>query len=151
MTNLSLNFTLDELTKTNTGLSNIPSKAETEKLFYLCQYILQPIRDHWGALIITSGFRSVPVNVRIGGSPTSQHVLGEAVDFYPHGNIDNLDDVFEWIVKESGLKFGQCISEEKERNGAMNNWVHISLVRNLPAKNNEALIFKNGVYSPLSR
>lgn len=131
---------------TDTGLYNEPIRAEKDKLLYLCQYILQPIRDKWGALRVTSGFRSVPVNVRIGGASTSQHVKGEAADFVPAAGFEDvLDDVFEWIVKESKLKFGQCIREGK----GGKDWIHISLPRLSPnGGNQQALVFKDGVYHP---
>lgn len=127
------NFLLNELIATNTGLANEPNEIERQKLLYLAIYILQPIRNEWGRLQITSGFRSEAVNIAIGGQSTSQHRLGEAADFIPLGfnniaiqdPVKYMDTVFEWIVKRSNLKYGQCIRESK--NGK--NWIHISLVR----------------------
>ena len=43
--NLSKNFTLSELARTDTGLPNEPNYHEQQKLLYLATFILQPIRD----------------------------------------------------------------------------------------------------------
>lgn len=136
---LSDNFTLEELTRTDTGLPNIYGEAEKEKLLYLASFILQPLRDKWGAFKVTSGYRSHAVNAAVGGAVTSQHVKGEAADFIARDA--SLDDVFEWIVKQSCLRFGQCIRE----NVGNRDWVHISLPR-LDGNNQEALVFDGKSY-----
>ncbi|MBI5827668.1 MAG: peptidase M15 [Deltaproteobacteria bacterium] len=118
---LSRNFTLEELTATTTGFLNRPDSDEINRLAELALHILQPIRERWGRIRITSGFRSPSVNSAVGGVSTSQHCFGEAADFAP---LDApIDEVFSWIVKDSGLQFGQCINERRgERR-----WVHVSL------------------------
>lgn len=147
---LTKNFTLEELTVTETGLSNIPDDNAIRSLLYLATYILQPIRGMWGALIITSGYRSFEVNKKIGGSLTSQHLLGEAADFIPLQA--SISDVFEWVRAKSnlpfgaiGLNYGQVIMENK--NGKQ--WLHISLPR-LNGKNQMAMIYENGIYREVS-
>ena len=61
--NLSRNFTLSELIKSDTaigrGINNNPNAEQIEKLKDLCENILQPVRDHFGRVKVTSGFRSV--------------------------------------------------------------------------------------------
>ena len=61
--NLTRNFTLSELIKSDTairkGINNNPNAEQIEKLKALCENILQPVRDHFGRVKITSGFRSV--------------------------------------------------------------------------------------------
>jgi len=53
-----------------------------EKLLVL----LQRFRDKIGKpIIIHSGYRSVEYNKKVGGSPTSQHLLGTACDFSVYG------------------------------------------------------------------
>ena len=132
--NLSKNFTLEEMTHTATGKQNVPDEADRRNLLYLCQYVLQPIRNEVGALKVTSGYRSAIVNAAVGGSVVSQHLCGEAADVIPLNKP--LDEVFKWIMKESGIPFGQCILESS--------WIHISLVR-LDKPNNQVLIIKDGV------
>lgn len=135
--NISKNFTLEELTKTATNFPNNPPSEAIDRLLYLATYLLQPIRNKYGAIEITSGYRSIKVNQFIGGAPESQHLRGEAADIVPVEA--NIDIVFEWIVKE--LNFGQAIRENK--NGK--DWIHISLPR-ISKPNQQTLIYENGVY-----
>lgn len=152
--NLTANFTLEELCVTDADLSNEPTGGEAAKLLYLASYVLQPIRGEWGPMQITSGFRCGALNLMVGGSPTSQHVQGEAADFIPMGfnggkindPVKYIDDVFEWIVKRSGLRFGQCIRESKGGKGGKD-WIHISLPR-LNKPNQQALVYDGKEYKP---
>ncbi|MCK5606575.1 peptidase M15, partial [Candidatus Pacearchaeota archaeon] len=136
--NLSKNFTLDELIVTSTSGSNIPPGIHKEKLLYVANYLAQPIRDRWGVVIVNSGYRSEAVNAAIGGSKTSQHPRGEAIDIRTPDA--DLWEVYLWIL--DNLNFGQCIFEEK----GSATWIHISLPR-LAKPNKQALLFKDGEYS----
>ena len=82
---LSRNFSLLELTKSDTairkGIDNNPNADQIEKLKLLCENILQPVRDHFGRVKVTSGFRSVELCTAIGSSAKSQHAKAEAADF----------------------------------------------------------------------
>ena len=68
--NLTRNFSLLELTKSDTairkGIDNNPNADQIEKLKALCENILQPVRDHFGRVKVTSGFRSVELCMAIG-------------------------------------------------------------------------------------
>ena len=96
---LTRNFTLSELTKSDTairkGINNNPNAEQVEKLKALCENILQPVRDHFGRVKITSGFRSVELCLAIGSSSNSQHAKAEAADFERPG-VDNVE-LFDWI------------------------------------------------------
>ena len=138
MARLTENFTLEELTVTDTGLPNIPSEVQTEKLLYLATYILQPIRQKFGPVVVHSGFRSDAVNASIGGVKTSQHLLGEAVDFSVPGV--NLGMVFSWC--KANLRYGQLIDESK---GGDKNWIHVSLCR-IGGVNQQSMIMREGKY-----
>ena len=61
----------------------------------MCENILQPVRDHFGRVKITSGFRSVELCEAIGSSARSQHARAEAADFEVVG-VDNAE-LFDWI------------------------------------------------------
>jgi uncharacterized protein YcbK (DUF882 family) len=133
---LSENFPLEELTATDTGLPNQPDEEAEVKLLYLANYVLQPIRDRWGRIDVTSGYRSGAVNKAVGGSETSQHRLGEAADIVP-AEAD-LKAVYRWIVEESRIAFGQAIYER-------DSWLHVALCR-LDKPNREALVFNGKRY-----
>jgi zinc D-Ala-D-Ala carboxypeptidase len=92
--NLSQNFTLSELIKSDTairrGIDNNPNAEQIEKLKALCENILQPVRDHFGRVKVTSAFRSVDLCLAIGSSANSQHAKAEAADFEVMGT-DNAE------------------------------------------------------------
>jgi hypothetical protein len=121
--NLSLHFTLAELTRTSSGQPNVPTAVETKALVALCSSLLEPIRAKFGPVSIHSGYRSKAVNEAIGGSKTSQHVKGEAADF--HCPAAKLEDIMRWIVVESGLAYGQVILEGHAAGEPT--WIHLSL------------------------
>jgi len=121
--NLSAHFTLAELTRTSSGVANVPNAAETKALAALCSSLLEPVRSKFGPVSIHSGFRSKAVNEAIGGSKTSQHMRGEAADF--HCPAAKLEDVMRWIVVESGLAYGQVILEGHTAGNPT--WIHLSL------------------------
>ena len=86
-TRLTPHFTLAELTKTKTGIENVPNQEQVNNLKRLCGW-LEQLRRRWNNLygegddpiIINSGFRSPEVNKAVGGVPTSNHLTGCAVD-----------------------------------------------------------------------
>ena len=86
---LSEHFSLEEMIKTKTGMSNIPDDKAVANLKNICQNWLEDLRYSYGALygegketpiIITSGYRSHKVNEAAGGVATSNHLTGCAVD-----------------------------------------------------------------------
>jgi len=102
--NLSRNFTLQELIKSDTairkGIDNNPNSDQVEKLKALCENVLQPVRDQFGRVKVTSGFRSPELCVAIGSSLTSQHSKAEACDFEVLG-VDNAE-VADWVRMNCG-------------------------------------------------
>ena len=80
---LSEHYSLGELTKTKhvTPDGNIPSHVVIENLRRLCENWLEELRRVWNEpIIINSGYRSPAVNKLAGGSNTSNHLTGCAVD-----------------------------------------------------------------------
>ena len=123
--NLSKNFTLSELLQSQTATrKNIeeqfqPSQTVVENLKKLCEHVLQPLRDHIGKSIrVTSGYRCKRLNKAIGGSVTSQHSEGKAVDIEVDGFTN--EELFNFIVNLK-LPFDQMILEFPP-----NGWIHIS-------------------------
>jgi zinc D-Ala-D-Ala carboxypeptidase len=85
MTQLTKNFSLHELTKSETAarhdMENNPGPTEIANLTELAGKVLQPIRDHFAKGVhINSGFRHPDVNAKVGGSRTSDHTRGMAAD-----------------------------------------------------------------------
>lgn len=132
------NFSMEELTRTDTGLENKPSHEQITNLFRLA-YALEKVRTACGnrPVITSSVFRSAAVNKAVGGSKTSAHMRGDAADFRVSGL--SIAEVCR-IIRESGIVFDQLI--EEYHNGR--EWVHFGLSDN-PRK--EYLIFKNGIYT----
>ena len=83
---LSRNFTLSELIKSDTairkGINNNPNAEQIEKLKALCENILQPVRDHFGRVKVTSGFRSVDLCLAINSSTVAIQKVCQENNFY---------------------------------------------------------------------
>jgi hypothetical protein len=130
--NLTRNFSLLELTKSDTairkGIDNNPNADQIEKLKLLCENILQPVRDHFGRVKVTSGFRSVDLCMAIGSSPNSQHAKAEAADFECPG-IDNVE-LADWIHKN--LPYDQLILEFYTPGEPNSGWIHCSWIADQP-------------------
>ena len=135
MMRISKNFTLAELTASNTskrlGISNVPDKEGIHKLRLLATELLQPIRDCLSApLRISSGYRSESLNKAIGGSNKSQHSKCEAVDlqFVKRGSMDNMR-IFNAIINHA-IEFDQIILEfggaTADRDSDYPDWIHVS-------------------------
>jgi len=124
---LTENISLKELTKsesaTRFGLSNEPSQVEIDNLKKLAVNILQPIRDHFNRpLIITSGYRSAELCVKIGSSVSSQHTKGQAADFEIDGIANKaLSDYIHF-----NLDYDQLILEFWSPDAPNSGWVHCS-------------------------
>ncbi len=121
---LSKNLSLSEVIKSNTaiknGIDNSPTLEHLNNLEILAEKIFQPIREHFGVPIgISSGYRSKALNKAIGGSKTSQHCSGQALDLDAdiYGKVTN-KEIFDFIVEN--LDFDQVINEYNY------SWVHVS-------------------------
>ena len=122
---LSQNFSLKELVASQTadrkGIDNTPTDEHIENLKLLCENVLQPIRDEWGVVSVSSGYRSQALCQAIGSVSTSQHARGQAADFECY-SVDNRE-LFDWITQN--LKFDQAILEFYD--GDPNSgWIHVS-------------------------
>lgn len=124
---LSNNFSLGEFTRSDTakklGIENECSSVEQVlNLAYLCHMVLQPLRDRFGPIRITSGYRCPELNRAVGGASNSRHLRGEAADIHlpsvEKGKeylafLKTLPSVVELIWEESK---GTC-------------WIHVSAKR----------------------
>lgn len=122
---LTKNFSLIELTSSETavrkGIDNTPNQVVVTNLKELCENVMQPLRDWYGKPInITSGYRSPKLNKAIGGSSTSDHCYGCAIDFtLPK---EDYKMVFDWI--RTNLTFDQILWEFGDDTAPQ--WIHVS-------------------------
>ena len=125
---LSKNLSLGEFTRSQTakrkGIDNTPSEKHLEAAKLLAKSIFQPIRDCFAVpIFISSGYRSDALNEAIGGSKTSQHSKGEAMDIdMDHRNGPENEEIFHYI--RENLPFDQLIWEFG--NNERPDWVHVS-------------------------
>lgn len=146
--NLTPHITFDEMTRTGQTSLQVKNREEAQafiKPLTQVAEMLEVVRAHFGKPVkINSGFRGKSVNAGTpGASKTSQHMKGEAADF----EIPGVDDaeVHRWIVKESGLKFGQCILERPPGKS----WIHVSICGTRdPKLCGQALTFDGKSYKP---
>ena len=111
------------------GISNMPTEEHIANFMLLAEKIFEPIREHFGVPIrISSGYRSKELNAKIGGSATSQHCKGQAVDLDQDGSTNGVSnaDVFNYI--KDNLPFDQLIWEFGNEDNP--DWVHVSYVPN---------------------
>jgi len=121
--NLSRNFKVREVFASETanrkGIINVPNDRREMAMVIrnarsLARDVLQPIRDRFGVVKITSWYRCPLLNDAIGGTAKSQHLLGEAADFVMPE--DDLFEVFNWLSKiktRIDLDIDQCIYENR--------------------------------------
>ena len=123
--NLSKHVTVNEFcfspTAIRAGIKNVMSLQQLENATLLCEKVFEPLRSHVGKPIkINSGFRSPSLNRAIGGSSSSQHCKGQAMDLELHDK-----ELFDWII--DNLEFDQLIAEFG--NDTHFAWFHISYTR----------------------
>jgi len=125
---VSEHVSLFEATKSDTaiknGIDNNPDPTQLESMKLIATKVFEPVRAFFGKAIgITSFFRSLLLNARIGGASSSQHCKGEAMDLDGdiYGLISNAS-IFNYI--KDNLDFDQLIWEfgtDEEPD-----WVHVS-------------------------
>jgi zinc D-Ala-D-Ala carboxypeptidase len=142
---LSKHVTIEEFERSSTavkhGIFNKMGFTEKEAAILLCENVFEPIREHIKRPInISSGFRSLRVNSRIGGAVSSQHVKGEAMDVDLHDK-----ELFDWIIEN--VVFDQMIAEFPINGKA--SWFHISYKKGRNRKQALIAVKKNGKTSYL--
>ena len=120
---LSKNFTLYEFLKSDIalrlGIDNSLPIDFLPRIKYLVDNVLQPLRDEFGRIRVTSGYRSVLLCEAIGSSSRSNHAFGLAADIEPIEPSVTLLDIMEYI--ESNLPFKELIAEYMP-----SGWVHVA-------------------------
>jgi len=118
---LKLSDAIYSQTAKERGINNTPSSEHLAALKALGGKVYDPIYNHFnGNIKISSGYRSVLLNAAVGGSNTSQHSLGEALDIVGVNGVEN-SDIFNYI--RNNLDYNQIIWEFGDRNNPA--WVHV--------------------------
>jgi hypothetical protein len=131
---ISEHFSLAELCNSASakrhGISNVADDKSIKNLTILAENILEPIRKHFEQPIhISSGYRCAALNKKVGGSKTSQHLIGQAVDIDNDNTEISNAEIFNFI--KDNLKYDQLIWEFG--NDENPDWVHVSF-SNKPRK-----------------
>ena len=123
---LSKHFSLNEMTVTQQKIPNMPESEDIiQNMQWVCSFILEKVRAHYGLpVIVHSGYRSKAVNAAVGGSDSSQHCRGEAVDF--HVQHVSVYEVAIWIRDNLPI-YDQLILENYIPNTKNSGWVHCSI------------------------
>ena len=126
---LSKHLSLAEVSRSETakrkGINNTPSGEHLENFKKLAENIFEPIREHFGVPIhISSGYRSKELNSAIGGSATSQHCSGEAIDIDMDGSASGVTNAQVFNFIKDNIQFDQLIWEFGSDSNP--DWVHVS-------------------------
>lgn len=117
------------------GIVNTPPPQAWLTAHRLALQLLDPLRDRFGPLRVTSWYRSQPLNVLVGGSPRSYHLIGAAADIVPTNA--SCVEVMRW-VEQSALPFDSVIYEQSKDS----EWLHVQCSRSLAHKPRSMLLTK---------
>jgi zinc D-Ala-D-Ala carboxypeptidase len=129
---ISQHLNLAEVTRSDSakrhGIDNTPTAEHLENFKLLADKVFEPIREHFKVpIFISSGYRSKALNSFIGGSASSQHCKGQAIDIDMDGGNGEVTNrmVFDFIKNK--LDFDQLIWEFGTDFNP--DWVHVSFVK----------------------
>ena len=124
---LSEHFTLGEVTKSrHKEIYNIPSHVAIENLKRVCAWLEELRVRAKTPIVINSGYRSPQLNKKVGGSPTSNHLTGCAVDI----RVAGIEQAMRYAVilmdyaDETKQDYDEIIIEKNCR-GAI--WLHFAV------------------------
>ena len=148
---LSPHFTLAEMCESQTaekhGIANIPSSEAVANMRRLCEGCLEPLREALGLpIIITSGYRTKALNNHILHSARkSQHVSGQAADFYVEGasRRELLIKAFRQIILDEDIDYDQLILYPT--------FIHVSYVSRTANRHKLTKANGHGTYCGLTR
>ena len=130
---ISKHISYKEATHSNTALrrnlDNTPNDEQLKCMEEVAENLFEPLREWVGGPIkVNSFFRGKPVNTAIGGSRTSQHMKGQAIDIDDTFGYKTNAEMYHYI--KDNLDFDQMIWEFGDDKNP--NWVHISWVSHRP-------------------
>ena len=126
---LSAHLDLSEVIRSESakrnGISNMPIALHIENFKLLAENVFEPVRVHFDCPIhISSGYRSAELNRCVGGSSTSQHCTGEAIDIDMDGSTSGVTNKMVFNYIKDNLVFDQLIYEFGDSKNP--DWVHVS-------------------------
>lgn len=115
---ISFDEAINSPTAIRNGIDNTPNEEVLINMMLVAEACFEPLRKWYKKPIkINSFYRSQELNKKVGGSNTSQHCKGEAIDFTAGSKEEN-KKLFNWC--KSNLKYDQLINEYDY------SWIHIS-------------------------
>lgn len=131
--NLTEHFKLIEFTRSATASARKidnslnpanPHDAEViSNLKYLCEEVLEPLRQHVGKpVLIGSGYRCPKLNKAVGGVANSQHMTGEAADIH----LNSIEEGKQWLTWIMGNCTFDQLLWERESPTSCHFWIHVS-------------------------
>lgn len=130
---LSKHFTLEELTHSETAtrldIDNTPDESVIDNLKFLAEKLEDVRVLLHSPMLVSSGYRSLPLNDYLGSKRTSAHTVGLAVDFISP-SFGTPKEIVQAIV-DSDIEYDQVILE-------FDKWVHLAFSKDKPRK--QALI-----------
>ena len=106
------------------NIDNVPDVKQLDAMMEVAEKCFEPMRKYFDKPIgISSFFRCEALNEKVGGSKTSQHCKGEAIDIDADifGGVTN-KEIFDYI--KNNLDFDQLIWEYGDEDNPA--WVHVS-------------------------
>lgn len=156
-------FTMEELIRSDTarakGIDNTPTPEHVQHLIETVERMVDPLRDRWAVVCaneqlgtpqirVSSGYRSPALNRAVGGSSTSAHVLGYALDLVPlNGQLRRFKEVCRDFLR--GKKFDQMISEDEDSSG-IPKWIHLGYKNAEGKQRRQFLSMRSGKYIPMT-
>lgn len=140
MERISEYISYSEATKSQTAtrkkIDNTPTPEALERMKHVGKEVFDKVREHFGIpLTVSSFYRGPKLNAAVGGSKTSQHMTGEAIDIDADGSSISNKEVFNYI--KDNLEFDQLIWEFGDSKNPA--WVHVSLKKN--GKNRKQILY----------
>ena len=149
---LTEHFTVEEFERSSVaqqhGIDNTVPVQYIPTLQQLCRTILEPLRAFAGQpIIISSGYRSPTLNVKVGGVYASQHTLGEAADIaLPKADYTSWADGKHHTDMETAHRWFTYLKEHTdfdqlilETTNGHDYWIHVSCRKNRKKNRHQVL------------
>ena len=122
------------------GFDNEPNNDQLMCMINIAEDIFEPLRKWVGGPIkVNSFYRSKKVNTAIGGSRTSQHMKGQAMDIDDTFGHKTNAEMYHYI--KDNLDFDQMVWEFGTDENP--NWIHVSYVTHRANRHKLTVAYKD--------